>query len=76
MLKDKARQKVVNESLRASSLYSPFKSYHEGIAIIREEYLELEKEVFRSYGEQDLIKIANEATHLGAMAIRFLEDLC
>ena len=49
-----------------------FASPHEGIAVIREEYLELEHEVFHG-GEAEA---ATEAVQLAAMAIRFLVDSC
>ena len=56
---------------RAESLFPPFNSAHEGIAVIREEYLELEKEVF--WG--DVKKMREEAIQLGAMAMRMVKFL-
>ncbi len=56
----------------AARNFTPFASPHEGIAIIREEYLELEREVF--HGTPD--KAQKEAVQVAAMAIRFLVDSC
>ena len=68
---DDALLLVRNELQTATAKFGPMVSPHEGIAVIREEYLELEREVF--HGEP--IKAADEATQLAAMAIRFLVDL-
>ena len=67
---------IVNEASRASSIFPPFHSAHEGLAIVLEEYRELEKEVFRKQSEYDLSKMRKEAKHLGAMALRFIYDVC
>lgn len=50
----------------------PFNSKHEGIAIIREEYLEAENEVFHG---RDKWKLRNELIQTAAMCVRMLEDL-
>lgn len=63
---------VLNELRRATEKFPKFNSPHEGIAVLREEYLELEREVF--WGKQDLIKM--EAIQVAAMALRFLRDCC
>jgi hypothetical protein len=65
---------MVSQELDKARLnFDPMTTYHEGIAVIREEYLELESEVFNR--EQDRDKMRKECIHLAAMAIRFLEDL-
>jgi len=64
---------VDEEVVRASELYPPFRSIHEGIAIIEEEFLELRAEVFRKPVRWN--KTREEAKQLAAMAIRFLIDL-
>jgi NTP pyrophosphatase (non-canonical NTP hydrolase) len=62
---------LVNELDRAANEcgHGPFVSLHQGIAVIREEYLELEREVFKK--ERDWQALRNELTHLGAMVIKF-----
>lgn len=67
-----------------------FASTHEAIAVIREEYLELEKEVF--WGEKECLEIyealgenaaiqhhkdrmRSEAIQLAAMCVRFAQEL-
>jgi len=63
---------LIDGELRAASEgFPPMRSPHEGIAIIREEYLELEHEVF--HGDHE--KAIEEAIQLGAMAARFLVDM-
>lgn len=47
-----------------------FKSLHEGNSVIREEYLELEREIFKK--KPDLDKIYGEAKQLGAMAVKMM----
>ena len=71
MTSDDAQLAVASELHRATEKFGPFASAHEGIAIIREEYLELEREVFHG----DLDRAAQEAIQLAAMAIRFLVDV-
>ena len=63
--------KVRKELDRAESIHGPFHSLHEGIAIIREEYRELEDAVF--WGVQktgSLDGIRSEAIQTAAMCIR------
>lgn len=48
-------------------------SPHEALAVIREEYLEMEREVFRQTIDRRALR--KELTHLGAMAARAIEDL-
>ena len=62
---------VVGEVVRARAKHPKrFNSQHEGIAIIREEYLELEHEIFHGDG----IQTRNELVQLAAMCQRFAED--
>lgn len=70
MTSEQAFDLVLQELFDATNKFGPFASTHEGIAVIREEYLELEKEVF--WGSAD--KQQREAVQLAAMAIRFLID--
>ena len=52
----------------ANKKFGPFSSLHEGIAVLREEYLELEHEVF--HGTRD--RAFCEALQVGAMAAKML----
>jgi hypothetical protein len=65
---------IVKQELdKARTLFDDMTTYHEGIAVIREEYLELERIVFsKTQAREDMRK---EAIQLAAMCIRFLEDL-
>lgn len=76
---EEALQDVEVEYLHARTRFPPFHSYHEGIAVIREEYLELEREVFWGKRDADNRKrIHAECRQLAAMAVSLLvedEDL-
>jgi len=71
-----AMKQIHDEYTFASKKYGSFTSTHEGIAVIREEYLELEREVFKKQSEYDMDEMIKEARQLGAMALRFLVDCC
>ena len=49
---------------------TPFHSAHEGLAIIEEEFLELQKAVF--WGNS--VQVQHELEQLGAMCLRFLME--
>lgn len=70
---DNVIKKVVVEYNEAADKFGSFASTHEGIAVLREEYLELEHEVFTN-GSDD--RLREEAIQVAAMAIRFANDLC
>ena len=67
---------VYAEYLRASARYPAFNSPHEGIAVIDEEFHELRNEVFANHSLRNKERMRMEAVQLGAMALRFLVDLC
>ncbi len=73
---EKAFEMVGQELTIASSEFGPFKSRHEGIAIIEEEFLELREAVFWVNHPAVIRDSQQEAIHLAAMAIRYLVDLC
>ena len=52
---------------------APFASWHEGCAIIEEEFLEFRTEVFWGKSADDR---QTECVQLAAMALRFLVELC
>lgn len=64
---------VRQEIASARQKFNPIHSVHEGIAVIREEYLELEQEVFRHDIDRDAIYA--EMVQLAAMCRRCAEDL-
>jgi hypothetical protein len=64
------------EYSRASRLNKPFNTPHEGIAVIKEEFDELWDEIKKKRKKRSLKKMRREATHLGAMAVRFIIDCC
>lgn len=58
----------------------PFNSVHEGLAVLREEYVELENEIFfgeKKAGVRDIWKerIRTEAIQVAAMAARIVQEL-
>lgn len=64
------------ELIRAKELFpSMFINQHEAIAVIREEYLELEQECFKNQRNYDLVAQRKEAKQLAAMAIRLMIEL-
>jgi hypothetical protein len=61
---------------RAREMYAPFNSAHEGYAVLLEEVLELQAEVFKKTDLRSPWSMREEATQIGAMAIRFIQDIC
>lgn len=65
---------IIKQDLdRSRTVFDDMNTYHEGISVIREEYLELERIVFSKTQSRDDMR--KEAIHLAAMCIRFIEDL-
>jgi NTP pyrophosphatase (non-canonical NTP hydrolase) len=62
---------LTEELQRATEKYGPFKSSHEGYAVILEEVDEMWDEIKRN----DIDKAREEALQVAAMAIRFLMDV-
>ncbi len=60
----------------AQEKYGAFNSPHEGYAVLLEEVLELQTEVFKNHSKRDKEAMRKEATQVGAMAIRFIQDCC
>ena len=65
---------IYAELQRACKKFPPFNSCHEGYSVILEELDELWEEIKRN--PKDMTRIEREATQVGAMALRFLIDLC
>lgn len=68
--------KILAEFQRAIKYYRPMTSYHEGYAIIKEEMEELWDEIKRKPSSRNKKRLQEEAVQVGAMALRFLYDLC
>lgn len=71
----RALRDVGKELDRAIRKYPRFQSAHEGIAVLREEYLELETEVFKRPKKRRNGKMREEAIQTAAMALRFVMDV-
>jgi len=67
---------VKEEFDKASGIYAPFNSAHEGFAILKEEVDELWDEVKKNSKIRTTEKLCEEATQVAAMALRFLVDIC
>ena len=65
------QDEAMAELHRAEGKFAPFNSAHEGLAVLREEYLELEKEVFWGTPQRQ----REEAIQVAAMALRFVNDI-
>ena len=74
MLIDEALAAIADERADAIRVWSRFNSYHEGYAVIKEEVDELWEEIKRSPRDVDAVK--GEAIQVGAMILRFLNELC
>ena len=59
---------------KAGEQFGPFHSNHEGLGAVLEEYREFETEVFKSGMAYSSVRARGEASHLAAMAIRFMVD--
>lgn len=81
MLDNKPYQdtKALNETAceidRARKMHSSFASAHEGLAVIHEEFVELQMEVYKKRQNRDIDKMRLEAIQIAAMAIRFASDI-
>jgi hypothetical protein len=66
---------VVEELARASEKFGSFNSAHEGFAILKEEVDELWTEVKKN-NPNHISRMRSEAIQVGAMALRFVRDVC
>lgn len=64
---------VLDELVYARLRFGPIASPHEGLAVVLEEYRELEHDVFGNRG-RDVAALA-EAVQLAAMAMRYVLDV-
>ena len=65
---------VENKLYDAMGEHAAMKSAHEGKAVIEEELDELWKEIKKKSPDND--KLIEEASHVAAMAVRFMVDVC
>jgi len=65
---------IREEALAACLRYPPFRSAHEGFAVLKEEVDELWEEVKAK--EQNIGRMREEAKQVGAMALRFMLEVC
>lgn len=73
---EKGLDEIKAELLRSKTLFpATFHNQHEAIAVIREEYLELEQECFKNQKNYDLDKQRKEAVQIAAMCLRFIVEL-
>lgn len=73
---DKALSEIKEEVIRAKGIFPEmFNSQHEAIVVIREEYIELEKEIFKNQKVYDLGAQRKEAIQLAAMCVRLVSEL-
>ena len=75
---EKCFVKILGELRRAREAYpKPFNSAHEGYAVLKEEVDELWDEVrAKQGGGRDVEAMRREAIQVGAMALRFILDVC
>ncbi len=66
---------VESEVDRATALHGPFRSAHEGYAVLLEEVEELWAEVRKRRGERSASRLREESIQIAAMAVRFVRDL-
>lgn len=60
---------------QATQKHEPGHSAHECLSFIREEYKELEAEVFKQENQREDWKLMREAYHIAVTALRFVIDL-
>jgi hypothetical protein len=80
-MKEKILAEVITDEIEydfhlASANFPKFNSAHEGFAVILEEMDELKAEVWKNQKVRDIAKMRKEAIKLGAMALRFVYDIC
>lgn len=77
MTYNQAVEEIEIEYKRAIEKFPKFNSQHEGFAVLKEEMDELWEAVRLKQGSPErLEKLTSEAIQVGAMALRFLTDVC
>lgn len=75
MKPEEAISKILNEYNNAAIKYPGFHSNHEGYAVIKEEVDELWDEVKKSKAVRGNKEMEKELIQIGAMVVRYLNDL-
>ena len=73
MIIDKFLEEFKAEYISARSKHGGFHSFHEGYAVIKEEFEELWDEIKKQ--KHDRYKLSREAIQVGAMVVAFLVEL-
>lgn len=68
-------EEAAKEAVTAGVKWGPFRSAHEGFAILMEEFDELKAHVWTNQSKRDLEEMRKEAIQVAAMAIRFANDI-
>jgi len=72
----KIAEAIYDECCWATTQFPPFASAHEGYAILLEEMDELKTEIWKHQSKRDMARMRKEAIQVGAMALRFVFDVC
>jgi hypothetical protein len=73
----KAAQDLIFEEYKRAVVNHPsLHSAHEGFAVLLEEMDELKAEIWKKKDQRDKNNMRREAAQVGAMALRFLTDIC
>jgi len=67
---------IQDEVNRATALWPPFNSAHEGFAVLMEEVDELWEHVKTNQKRRDIEAMRKEAIQVAAMAYRFAREVC
>jgi len=76
MRPDEALKQIEQEYLRASDLYPDLHSNHEAYAVIKEEVDELWDAIKKNKDTKGNNQIRHELIQIGAMVVRYLDNLC
>jgi hypothetical protein len=76
MKSDESFKQIENEFLRANDLYPDLHSNHEAYAVIKEEVDELWDAIKKSKDIKGNNQIRHELIQIGAMVVRYLDNLC
>jgi hypothetical protein len=67
---------VEAELIAAYEKFPNFRSAHEGVAIVEEEFLEFREAAYWPHKQERYTQDEDEARQLAAMSIRYIVDVC